>query len=137
MNPSELRKYIQALNIHDNSENIWNSTNVLNKINDALCSLKFSGPHHDEWQNQPCVNWVRIVKNDPMVKVWFALCKRNFNVDVWVCVTVGSDDLSLFEYLDDPPATVSAVMFSVDQAIEIAKQKLREVQLLTMPVKKQ
>ena len=130
MHPSELRRYIQALTVQEPYETLWNSETVLNEINSLLDPLKFSGPHYAERQNQPCMDWFRVIKNNPPLKVWFSLCKQDFNIDIWVSVTVGQNDMALFEYHDDPPATISAVMFSVKQAVEIAKQKLMQAQQL-------
>jgi len=132
---SELRRFIKAVDIQEPYETLWNSETVLNRINDLLDPLKFSGPHHSEWENQPCMNWFRTVKYSPPTKVWFSLCKRDYSVDIWVCVTVGDDKTSIFEYKDDPPATVSAVMFSVARAAKIAQEKLALLQELVKPVK--
>jgi hypothetical protein len=134
MHPSELRQFIKAVDIQDTYETLWNSTTVLNRINDLLYPLEFSGPHYTEWERQPCMDWFRVVKDLPLTKVWVSLCKRDHNVDIWVCVTVGSDDVSIFEYVDDPPATVAAVMFSVERAVKIAQSKLRLMQQAVAPI---
>jgi hypothetical protein len=137
MHPIDLRRYIKAVDIQEPYETLWNSETVLNRINDLLDPLKFSGPHYSEWQNQPCMNWFRTVSYRPTTKVWVSLCKRDFNVDVWVRVTAGDDHVSIFEYVDDPPATVAAVLFSVEKAAGIAQKKLVALQQTVEKVKKE
>jgi len=137
MHPNDLRRFIKAVDIQEPYETLWNSETVLNRINELLDPLKFSGPYYSEWENQPCMDWFRTVKNSPPTKIWLSLCKRDYSVDIWVCVTVGDDETSVFEYKDDPPATVSAVMFSVARAARIAQEKLALLQRLVEPVKTQ